>query len=80
MLACRSETVETFWDDSLALLFRLTRRRYIVGYALAEDGWLFRGELLTDCSDEVARDKTLRLSDYFAERDAEDTAEFEQAQ
>src|SRR5947209_3659353 len=46
MLACRSKVVERFWSGSLTLMFRLTRSRYIVGYALADSGMLFRGELL----------------------------------
>ena len=38
MLACRSEVVERYWSGSLALMFRLTRGRFIVGYALATTG------------------------------------------
>jgi hypothetical protein len=71
-LACRAAVVQNFWDGSFAVLFRLARRRYIVGYALDENGFLFRGELLTDCSQEVARERALRLADRFAELDAED--------
>ena len=52
MLACRSEVVERFWSGSLALMFRLPRGRFIAGYALGDNGMLFRGELLTDCDDE----------------------------
>lgn len=72
MLACRSEVIEEYHDGSSAMMFRLPRGRFIVGYALAENGMLFRGELLTDCTDEEARREARRLSDYWAERDAED--------
>src|SRR6516162_6364875 len=47
MLACRSEVIREFSDGSLALMFRLTNDRFIVGYALGDDGMHFRGELLT---------------------------------
>ena len=40
-------------SGSLALMFRLTHGRFIVGYALGDDGMLFRGELLTDCDESV---------------------------
>jgi hypothetical protein len=72
MLNCRSEVVERFWNDGLALLFRLPRGRYIVGYGLGDDGMLFRGELLDRCTDDDARRHALMLSDNFAELDAED--------
>jgi hypothetical protein len=49
MLACRSETVRKSHDGSIALTFRLTNGRFVVGYALGDDGMLFRGELLTNC-------------------------------
>ncbi len=75
MLACRSEVVDRYADDSLALIFRLPRGRFIVGYALAADGMLFRGELETDCSDEEAQRMARQLADCFAELDAEDEAE-----
>jgi hypothetical protein len=72
MLACRSEVVERYWDDSLALMFRLPRGRFIVGYALGDTGMLFRGELLTDCDEDDARRRACRLAEIFAELDAED--------
>jgi hypothetical protein len=75
MLACRSEVVRTFWDGSLALMFRLTHDRYIVGYALGDNGMLFRGELLTDCDDERARWEAMALVEYWAAIDAEDEAD-----
>ena len=46
MLDCRSEVVERFWNGGLALMFRLPKGRFIVGYALGDDGMLFRGELI----------------------------------
>ena len=49
MLDCRSEVVERFWNGGLALMFRLPKRRFIVGYALGDDGMLFRGELIDHC-------------------------------
>ncbi len=54
-LASRSEAVERFWSGTLALIFRLPRGRFIVGYALGDDGMLFRGELLTDSDVDEAR-------------------------
>src|SRR5687767_1197597 len=48
MLDCRCEVVERFWSGEVALVFRLTNGRFIVGYALADNGMLFRGELLID--------------------------------
>ena len=43
MLDCRNEVVRKFWSGSLAIIFRLTHGRFIVGYALDESGMLFRG-------------------------------------
>jgi hypothetical protein len=71
-LASRCEIVEQFWSGSLALMFRLPRGRYIVGYALGDDGMLFRGELHTDCDEVEARRQALNVAEYFAEIDAED--------
>lgn len=79
MLDCRCEVVDRFWSDSLALMFRLPRGRFIVGYALADHGMLFRGELLTDCDEDEARDMARQLSDNFAELDAEDELETDEA-
>jgi hypothetical protein len=75
MLASRSEVVRTYWDGSLALMFRLTHGRYIVGYALGESGMLFRGELLTNCDEERARWEVMTLVEYWAGIDAEDEAD-----
>lgn len=73
MLAVRSE--ERYWSGSLALLFRLPQGRFIAGYALADNGMLFRGELVIDDEDE-ARATARRLADHFAELDADDEAAF----
>ena len=76
MLACRSQFIRQFTDGSLALVFRLTHGRFLVGYALGDDGMLFRGELLTDCSDdERARHEAIALAEYWSEIDAEDEAD-----
>lgn len=75
MLATRSEIVERFWSGTLALMFRLPRGRFIVGYSLG-DGMLFRGELLTDRIENEARRYALTVSECFAEIDAEDEEEF----
>lgn len=75
MLDCRCEVVERFWTGSLALMFRLPRGRFIVGYALGDHGMLFRGELLTDGDEDDARYMARQLSDRFAELDAEDELE-----
>jgi hypothetical protein len=72
MLACRSEVVEEYHDGALVLMFRLTKGRFIVGYALGEKGMLFRGELLTDCTDEEARRTARHIAEHFAELDAFD--------
>jgi hypothetical protein len=71
-LDCRSEVIERFWNGGLALLFRLPRGRYIVGYALGDDGMLFRGELIDNCSDNHARRHAVIVSENWAELDAED--------
>jgi DNA-directed RNA polymerase subunit RPC12/RpoP len=76
MLAARCEVVERFWSGSLALMFRLPRGRFIVGYALGESGMLFRGELLIDCDEAEARHHALMLSECFAQLDAEDEEAF----
>lgn len=75
MLDCRCEVVDRFWSDSLALMFRLPRGRFIVGYALADHGMLFRGELLTDGNEDDARYMARQLSNHFAALDAEDELE-----
>lgn len=75
MLACRCEVVREYHDGSLALMLRLTKGRFVVGYALGDEGMLFRGELLTGCDGEQARREALRLAEYWAEIDREDEAD-----
>ena len=72
MLATRCEVVERFWSGTLALMFRLPRERFLVGYALADDAMLFRGELLTNCDEDEARRHALMVAECFADLDAED--------
>jgi hypothetical protein len=72
MLACRSNVVREFADGSIAIMFRLTHGRFLVGYALGDDGMLFRGELLTNCDDEPARREAIALAEYWSQIDAED--------
>ena len=55
-------------------MFRLPNSRFIVGYALGDDGMLFRGELLTDSIDDDARREALDLANYWSEIDADDEA------
>lgn len=71
ILDCRYE-VESCWNGSLVLLFRLTHGRWIIGYALGEHGMLFRGELLDGYEIHEARLHARMLADCFAELDAED--------
>jgi hypothetical protein len=75
MLACRSEIIREFSDGSLALMFGLTNDRFIVGYALGDDGMLFRGELVTDCDEDAARREALTIAEHWMEIDAEDEAD-----
>ena len=79
-LASRSEIVERFWSGTLALMFRLARGKFIVGYALSDDGMLFRGELLTNVDDDEARRHALMISDCFSQLDAEDEEAFDAEQ
>ena len=75
MLACRSEVIEEYHDGALVLLFRLTRGRFVVGYALGGNGMLFRGELVSDCTADEARRTAREVADYFADLDAQDEYE-----
>jgi hypothetical protein len=77
MLQCRSEIVDRYWNNGLSLMFRLSRGRFIVGYALGDDGMLFRGELVDRCTDDDARRHARKLSDDFAELDDEDEEAFQ---
>lgn len=72
MLVCRSEVVASYWDSAMALVFRLPRGRFISGYALGDDGMLFRGELLDTGTLEEATTAAVAISDYYSEQDAED--------
>ena len=71
MLSARCEVVKAFWCGALAVMFRLPKRRFIVGYALGDDGMLFRGELINDCDEEEARSLAWAVSDHLAELDVE---------
>lgn len=71
-LATRCEVVERYWSGSLALVFRLTNNRFIVGYALGENGMLFRGELLTDATEDDAMQMARMIAECFADLDVED--------
>ena len=75
MLGSRCEVVREYRDGSLAMLYRLRDGRFIVGFALGSEGMLFRGELLTGCSDERARHEALNLADYWSQIDLEDEAD-----
>jgi hypothetical protein len=73
MLACRYEVVRRHRDGSLILLYRLTKSRFIVGYALGESGMLFRGELVTGRTDDEARRAAVYIANMCAAFD-EDAA------
>ncbi len=75
LVGCRTNTVRESSDGSLALIYRLTHGRYIVGYALGDDGMLFRGELLTDSDEDDARREALAIAEHWMEIDAEDEAD-----
>ncbi len=75
MLACRSQVVREHRNGSIALMFRLTHGRFVVGYALSDDGMLFRGELLNDCDEERARHEALELAEYWSGIDVEEEAD-----
>lgn len=74
MLACRCEVVRQHRDGSHILVFRLTRRRFVVGYALGDSGMLFRGELVTGRTDDEARRAAVYISNFCAAFDDEDAA------
>lgn len=77
MLDCRCEIVERYWTGSLALMFRLPRGRFIIGYALGESGMLFRGEFIDDCTEDEARRQSAYLAEFFADLDAQDEEAFQ---
>jgi hypothetical protein len=74
MLGCRHEIVRRHRDGSLVLLYRLTRRRFVVGYALGDSGMLFRGELLTGSMDDEAQRAAIFIANMCASFDDEDAA------
>ncbi len=74
MLACRCGVVRRHRDGSLVLIFWLTRRRFVVGYALGDSGMLFRGELLIDATDDEARRSAVFIANMCAAFDDEDAA------
>jgi hypothetical protein len=77
LLDCRSEVVERFWNGGLALMFRLPRSRFIVGYGLG-DGMLFRGELIDNCTEDEARRHCTMVANNWMELDQmEEEAELE---
>ncbi len=72
LLDCRSEVVERYWNNGLALFFRLPKNRFIVGHALGDDGMLFRGELIDNCDEDEARHHCTMVANNWMELDAED--------
>jgi hypothetical protein len=77
LLDCRCEIVERYWSGSLALMFRLPRGRFIIGYALGESGMLFRGELIDNCTEDDARRQAAYLAQFFGDIDADDEEAFQ---
>ncbi len=75
LFGSRTNTVREFSDGSLAVVFRLTHGWFVVGYALGDDGMLFRGELLTDSDDYDARREAIAIAEHWMEIDAEDEAD-----
>jgi hypothetical protein len=76
-LDCRSEVVERYWHGGMAMMFRLPKGRYIVGYVIDGEGSLFRGELIDGCSEDEARRHCQMVATNWMELDAEDEAAFE---
>ena len=74
MLSCRTEVVREF-STAPSPYVPTHNKRFIVGYALGNDGMLFRGELLTDCDEDRAKHEALSLADYWSGIDAEDEAD-----
>ena len=72
IISGRCEVVEQYWSGAMALMFRLPKGKYVVGYALGENGMLFRGELLTDTDETDAKLMARMISENFTELDAED--------
>ena len=70
-IASRCEIVERYWSGTMALMFRLTKGKFIVGFSLGE-GMLFRGELLSESDETYARQMARMISENFSDLDAED--------
>jgi hypothetical protein len=79
MLDCRSDVVERYWNGSLALMFRLPKGRFICGYALGNNGMLFRGELIEGCSEDEAHRHCIMVAENWMEVDQMDEEETELA-
>ncbi len=71
ILAWRSEIVERYWNGGLALLFRLPKGKFIIGYALGND-MLFRGELIEGCSQDEAHRHCVMVAENWMEVDQMD--------
>jgi hypothetical protein len=78
-LDCRSEVVERYWHGGMAMMFRLPKGKFIVGYVIDGDGngSLFRGELIDGCSEDEARRHCKMVAENWMELDAEDEEAFE---
>jgi hypothetical protein len=80
LLGCRCQVVETYpsddWGKGVALVFRLANGRAIVGYALDEQGSLFRGALVDDDFEYAAKQE----AEHWRRIDAEDAEWFEYEQ
>lgn len=76
MLDARCTIVKRYWSGSLALMYRLPRGRFIVGYSLG-DGMLFRGELISNYTEGEARRQASILAEFFAYQDNEDEESFQ---
>jgi hypothetical protein len=80
MLATRARIVQTYrYGDmdarSHAVVFALTHRRFVVGYALDDDGSLFRGELMSGIDGDEADHFARQIAEHWLETDIEDEAE-----
>lgn len=77
MIGSRSTIVRDYRQldsglDPVAIVFPLTRGRFIVGYALDVQGALFRGQLIEHVSAECAAREAEGIAEYWLQRDAED--------
>lgn len=86
ILDSRAEVCETHWTEengqTYGIIFRLTNRRAIVGYALG-GGMLFRGELIESREWDTERELRHlcnRVCREWMEKDREDAAEFQEQQ